>query len=95
MWYQLVAAVSIAAWAFVGTFVICVVIDHIPGLRLRQDPKSEMMGADPSEMAEPLITEVMVSLKELNQFPDASNKVSATQPVGATSKMDPDNIQRA
>lgn len=50
--YQLVAAVSISAYAFFATLIIVYVIDIIPGLHLRLTAEEEVIGGDISEMGE-------------------------------------------
>ncbi|XJO70656.1 hypothetical protein BDV3_000297 [Batrachochytrium dendrobatidis] len=52
MGYQISGTVSIAVWSFVGSLLILLVIDVIPGLSLRPTPEDEDAGADYSEMGE-------------------------------------------
>lgn len=50
--YQIAGWVSITAWTAVFTLIILVLVDHIPGLRLRALAEAEDMGMDMYEMAE-------------------------------------------
>lgn len=52
--YQIADVVVITAWTAVLTYIICFIVDHIPGLKLRATPEQEEMGMDLSEMAETL-----------------------------------------
>lgn len=54
MGYQFAGWVSITVWSTVGTWLICYVVDHIPGLKLRATEEEELAGMDITEMAETL-----------------------------------------
>ncbi|KAJ1924976.1 hypothetical protein IWQ60_004866 [Tieghemiomyces parasiticus] len=41
-----------AAWSFVVTYLILVIMDRIPYLKLRMDPEQEKLGSDVAEMGE-------------------------------------------
>lgn len=50
--YQLAASTSIAAWSFVVTAIILLIMDRIPFLRLRLHEDEELMGVDLAEIGE-------------------------------------------
>jgi len=50
--WQLEGSLAIMAYAFVGTFILVFIIDHIPGCKLRMTPKEEWAGGDKSEMGD-------------------------------------------
>ena len=50
--YNLIASVSIAAWAFVVTYGLALVFSKIPSLSLRSSLEDEVMGLDASEHGE-------------------------------------------
>lgn len=50
--YQLAGSFSIAAYSFIGSIAILLVIDRIPGLKLRSSAQNEDIGTDKSEMGE-------------------------------------------
>lgn len=52
--YQLADVTAITAWTAVFTYIICFIVDKIPGLKLRASPEAEELGMDLSEMAETL-----------------------------------------
>ncbi|KAF7730387.1 hypothetical protein EC973_002193 [Apophysomyces ossiformis] len=49
---QLAAIAAVSAWSFVITYIILVVINKVPFLRLRVDDEAEVMGTDLAEMGE-------------------------------------------
>lgn len=49
---QLVAIVSVSAWAFVMTYLILIVLNKIPSLTLRLADEDEVIGTDWAEMGE-------------------------------------------
>ncbi|KAG2209541.1 hypothetical protein INT47_008385 [Mucor saturninus] len=49
---QLVAIVSVSAWAFVVTYLILIVLNKIPSLTLRLADEDEIIGTDWAEMGE-------------------------------------------
>lgn len=49
---QLAGAVSIAAWSFSFTYIICFLVNYIPGLRLRVTNEEEAAGMDMLEIFE-------------------------------------------
>lgn len=51
---QIAAWVSITLWTGVFTGIICFIVDHIPGLKIRASAEGEEMGMDLYEMAETL-----------------------------------------
>lgn len=50
--YQLADVTAITAWSAIFTYIICFIVDKIPGLNLRASPEAEELGMDLSEMAE-------------------------------------------
>ncbi|BGP50784.1 hypothetical protein JCM10450v2_006710 [Rhodotorula kratochvilovae] len=50
--WQLASAVAAMAWAAVVTFILLVIVDHIPGLKLRASEESEILGIDEAECGE-------------------------------------------
>jgi Amt family ammonium transporter len=52
MGYQMVAIVSISAWAFVVTWILIFLINRIPGMTLRSSVEQELYGHDEGEMGE-------------------------------------------
>lgn len=50
--YQLAGSVSIAAWSFVVTAIILLIMDRIPFLRLRLHEDEELLGVDLAEIGE-------------------------------------------
>jgi Amt family ammonium transporter len=50
--YQAAGAVAIAIWSFTVTYAILIVVNMIPGLRLRLTAEEEMKGGDYSELGE-------------------------------------------
>lgn len=50
--YQLAGSLAICAYSFFGTLFILMVINRIPGMRLRASPEAEKVGLDLSEMGE-------------------------------------------
>ncbi|KAI9305019.1 ammonium transporter AmtB-like domain-containing protein [Cunninghamella echinulata] len=49
---QLLGIVVVSAWSFVVTYIILLVINLIPSLKLRLDDEAELMGTDWAEMGE-------------------------------------------
>lgn len=52
MGYQFAGWVTCFVWSFGATYIICFIIDKIPGLQIKADETLEAMGADFFEMAE-------------------------------------------
>ncbi|KAI9031629.1 ammonium transporter AmtB-like domain-containing protein [Phycomyces nitens] len=50
--YQFADATAGASWSFFITYLILFIMDHIPGLSLRVDPETEIMGLDAAEIGE-------------------------------------------
>ncbi|KAI8096247.1 ammonium transporter AmtB-like domain-containing protein [Halteromyces radiatus] len=49
---QLLGIVAVSAWSFVITYIILLVINMIPKMKLRLDDEAELMGTDWAEMGE-------------------------------------------
>ncbi|GMG39565.1 unnamed protein product [Ambrosiozyma monospora] len=52
MGYQVAGWVSTSIWSFVATYIICFVVDKIPGCKMKGIDDAELMGMDFYEMAE-------------------------------------------
>lgn len=52
MGYQFAAFTSTTVWSFVATYIICWIVDKIPGCKIRANPEAETMGMDYYEMYE-------------------------------------------
>ncbi|RKO94026.1 ammonium transporter 1 [Blyttiomyces helicus] len=50
--YQAAGASAAAAWSFTITYIILLVLDRIPGLKLRAEQKNELLGLDAAEIGE-------------------------------------------
>ncbi|KAJ3258481.1 hypothetical protein HK103_003603 [Boothiomyces macroporosus] len=50
--YNVAGSVSILGYSFVGTYIIILAINYIPGLHFRQSEEEEMLGGDICEMGE-------------------------------------------
>ncbi|CAO3623936.1 unnamed protein product [Cunninghamella echinulata] len=50
--HQLADATAGAAWSFIVTLIILLIMDRIPGLSLRVDPEVELQGLDAAEIGE-------------------------------------------
>ncbi|KAJ1560391.1 hypothetical protein HK096_008918 [Nowakowskiella sp. JEL0078] len=50
--YQFAGSGAIAAYAFVGTYIICIILNFIPGLKLRVEDHHEEHGIDVTQMGE-------------------------------------------
>ncbi|CEG68897.1 hypothetical protein RMATCC62417_05065 [Rhizopus microsporus] len=50
--YQLAAIVSVSVWSFVVTYIILVIINMVPSLRLRLADEDEIIGTDWAQMGE-------------------------------------------
>lgn len=59
---------SITFYAFTVSFIILIIMDRIPGMKLRVDERSEMMGLDVSQMGE--VSFEILSEKEQWSFSD-------------------------
>ena len=52
MVYQIIASLVTAVYSFFGTWALLYLINKIPGLHLRQEDHSEVLGADVDEVGE-------------------------------------------
>ncbi len=52
MGYQMAATLSIVVWTAVFTYILCFLINLIPGCKLRATEEEEEQGMDLTEMAE-------------------------------------------
>jgi hypothetical protein len=89
---QLAAIVTVSVWSFVVTYIILVVINKIPFLRLRLNDEAEMMGVDWAEMGERAYAYLPVT--ESGDFitPNATS-TSADVAKGVVVKRIPDLIE--
>ncbi|KAJ2964319.1 hypothetical protein NQZ79_g814 [Umbelopsis isabellina] len=89
---QLAAIVTVSVWSFVVTYIILVVINKIPFLRLRLNDEAEMMGVDWAEMGERAYA--YLPLTESGDFisPNATS-TSADVAKGVVVKRIPDIIE--
>ncbi|KAJ3128112.1 hypothetical protein HK098_005174 [Nowakowskiella sp. JEL0407] len=62
--YQLAAVATVAAYSFLITFLLLLLIDSVPGLHLRPTEEDEGLGADISEMGE-LAYEILPTGQEI------------------------------
>ncbi|CAO3677370.1 unnamed protein product [Umbelopsis ramanniana] len=90
---QLAAIVTVSVWSFVVTYIILVVINKIPFLRLRLNDEAEMMGVDSSEMGERAYA--YLPMTESGEFiaPNGSS-TSADVAQGVVVKRVPDIIEQ-
>lgn len=61
--YQLALACADALWAFCVSTVILVVMNYIPGLKLRASEEQETAGMDDAELGEFAVSHCFLSLK--------------------------------
>lgn len=50
--HELAAVTTCVAWSFVLTYIICFIVDHIPGLKLRLSAEEEVLGTDLKDLSE-------------------------------------------
>jgi Amt family ammonium transporter len=90
---QLAAIVTVSVWSFVVTYIILVVINKIPFLRLRLNDEAEMMGVDWSEMGERAYA--YLPMTESGEFiAPNGNSTSADVAQGVVVKRVPDIIEQ-
>lgn len=90
---QMAAIVTVSIWSFVVTYIILVVINKIPFLRLRLNDEAEMMGVDWSEMGERAYA--YLPMTESGEFITPNgNSTSADVAQGVVVKRIPDIIEQ-
>ncbi|KAJ3275949.1 hypothetical protein HDV01_006816 [Terramyces sp. JEL0728] len=72
--YNIAGSVSILTYSFVGTYVIILIINYIPGLHFRQSEEQEMLGGDICEMGEVAYELVPAT----NEIPSMKNEKDIT-----------------
>ncbi|KAJ3135185.1 hypothetical protein HK101_004267 [Irineochytrium annulatum] len=80
--YQLAGSSAIAAYSFVGSFLILSVINLIPGLHLRPTEDEEILGGDLGEMGEvayELVSSVMEPFPEMKAAQNVESPKSESQ----------------
>lgn len=90
---QMAAIVTVSVWSFVVTYIILIVINKIPFLRLRLNDEAEMMGVDWSEMGERAYAYLPVT--ESGDFITSNgNSTSADVAQGVVVKRVPEIIEQ-